>query len=536
MPSSLTNPILRGFSPDPSICRVGDDFYVATSTFEWYPGVQIYHSRDLRHWRLLHRPLSSERLLNLEGRPDSCGVWAPCLTHSDDQFWLCYTDVRRFDGRFKDTHNYLITAPDIGGPWSDPIYLNSSGFDPSLFHDADGRKWVLNMVWDHRPDQDFFGGIVLQEYEPQAQRLRGERHSIFAGTELGLTEGPHLYRIGDEYHLITAEGGTGFDHAVTVARAPQLTGPYTPDPAGPLVTARDRPDWPLQRAGHGDMVQLKDGSYWLAYLATRRFDWSRHSPLGRETAIDPLVLNEAGWFELASGDRLPSLNPPAPDLPTQEFPAPPARDDFDQPELAQVYQWLRTPDPQSFYSLQDRPGYLRLYGAESPGSLYRQALIARRQTHESFVAETELEFAPENFQQLAGLLLYYNASKFHYLYVGFDQALGPHVGVMSCEADPSLALKFPAYDERAAIPSGEPLGLRFEVDGPTARCFWRAGGEGAAPAWQSLPCALDMRLLTDHAGMTWGEQFTGTFIGLAAHDVSGQRAVADFAYFSVTPR
>ena len=148
----IRNPILPGFNPDPSICRVGDDYYIATSTFEWYPGVQIHHSRDLVNWRLVTRPLDRAAQLDMRGNPDSGGVWAPCLSHADGRFWLVYTDVKRLDGNFKDAHNYIVTAPAIEGPWSDPTYVNSSGFDPSLFHDDDGRKWFVNMVWDHRMD------------------------------------------------------------------------------------------------------------------------------------------------------------------------------------------------------------------------------------------------------------------------------------------------------------------------------------------------------------------------------------------------
>ena len=190
----IVNPILPGFSPDPSICRVGADYYIATSTFEWYPGVQIHHSTDLKNWRLAARPLNRPALLNMLGTPDSCGIWAPCLSWCDGLFYLVYTDVKRFDGNFKDTHNYLTISETIDGDWSDPVYLNSSGFDPSLFHGDDGRKWLLNMVWDHRAPRRFFRGISLQQYAAAEQRLIGERKFIFEGTELDFTEGPHLYR------------------------------------------------------------------------------------------------------------------------------------------------------------------------------------------------------------------------------------------------------------------------------------------------------------------------------------------------------
>lgn len=201
----ITNPILTGFNPDPSICRVGDDFYIATSTFDWFPGVQIHHSRDLVHWHLLTRPLTRVSQLNMKGNPDSCGVWAPNLTYKDGMFYLVYTDVKRFDGRWKDTHNYLVTATEIDGEWSDPIYLNSSGFDPSLFHDEDGRAWVPNLLVDHRKGK-FFGGIVLQEYSYREHRLIGEVYYIFPGTALGVTEGPVLFKCNGWYYLITAEG------------------------------------------------------------------------------------------------------------------------------------------------------------------------------------------------------------------------------------------------------------------------------------------------------------------------------------------
>ncbi|MFZ0266831.1 glycoside hydrolase family 43 protein, partial [Caulobacter sp.] len=272
---TISNPILRGFNPDPSIIRVGEDYYVATSTFEWFPGVQIHHSRDLVNWRLLTRPLTRPSQLNMLGAADSCGVWAPCLTHADGKFWLIFTDVKRY-GRttvggasgasLRDFHNYLVTADSIEGPWSDPVFLNSSGFDPSLFHDDDGRKWLLNQLWDHRPGRNRFAGIVAQQYDASAARLIGQRKNIFPGTALGLTEAPHLYKRDGWYHLITAEGGTGWGHAVTMCRSRTLEGPYELHPDGPVLTARDRPHAALQRAGHADLVETPDGTTWMAYL------------------------------------------------------------------------------------------------------------------------------------------------------------------------------------------------------------------------------------------------------------------------------
>ena len=523
----IVNPILKGFNPDPSICRVGADYYLAVSTFEWYPGVRIYHSTDLENWRLVARPLNRASLLDMRGEPDSCGVWAPCLSHADGKFWLCYTDVRRFDGNFKDTHNYLTTCETIDGVWSDPVYLNSSGFDPSLFHDDDGRKWYTNMVWDHRPDRTFFKGIVLQEFSAATGELVGEPKHIFSGTGLGYTEGPHLYRYDDYYYLMTAEGGTGYGHAVSMARARSIDGPYDPDPFGPIVTARHDPEWPLQRAGHGDIVETQGGEFYLVHLCGRPLNGTRRCILGRETAIQRLQRTSDGWFCLASNDTLPggTTAPPALERggPVDVL----QYDDFQSDTLDGVYQWLRTPYPERLFSLTEAPGSLRIYGMESPGSLYEQALIARRQEDFCFVASTAVQFQPGNFQQMAGLICYYNSSKFHYLYISADDEIGRHIGIMSCEADQTTATTFPIQEQPVPIPDGVTW-LRASADHARLTFAWSSDGEN----WNDIPVDLDQSLLSDEAGIDGGEQFTGAFVGMCCNDLSGQRMHADFEFFS----
>ena len=331
----IRNPILPGFNPDPSIVRVGEDYYIATSTFEWFPGVQIHHSRDLVHWRLLTRPLIRASQLNMLGDPDSCGIWAPCLTYADGLFWLIYTDVKRY-GRttvggasgasLRDFHNYLVTCPTIDGAWSDPVYLHSSGFDPSLFHDADGRKYLVNQLWDYRPGRNRFNGIVLQEYSVTERRLIGHRENIFAGTALGLTEAPHLYRRDGYYYLLTAEGGTAWGHAVTMARSRSLTGPYELHPDGPILSSRHRPDVELQRAGHADLVETPHGETYMVYLCGRPLRNRGRCTLGRETAIQPMVWSTDGWLRTTDGQGLAQTTAPAPTgLIPHVFPVPPTR-------------------------------------------------------------------------------------------------------------------------------------------------------------------------------------------------------------------
>ena len=514
----MKNPILRGFNPDPSICRVGEDYYIATSTFEWYPGVQIHHSRDLCDWRLIGRPLDQARLLDMTGVPDSCGIWAPCLSHADGLFWLIYTNARRFDGNFKDTLNYLTTAQSIDGPWSDPVYLNSSGFDPSLFHDEDGRKWLVNMVWDHRPDRSRFGGIMLQEYSTRARRLLGTPRNILPGRSHAGIEGPHLYRHDGMYYLMCADGGTGYQHAVVVARARSIEGPYEMDPQGPLLTARNDPGNALQRAGHGSLVEIADGRWFMPYLCSRPLDPHLRSPMGRETALHEVAF-ENGWLRASNGVRSP-----VPSLLGDDEPAPTdLLYTFAPPSLPLDFQWLRVPEPADLFSLDAEPGRLRLYGRDSVGSSFRQALVARRQTEHRYAAEVRMTFEPDDFQRMAGLITYYNAHKFHYLYVSYDPELRRHAGIMSCPADQSLTVVFPDWEERMVVGEG-PLRLRVEVDGARQQFFIATGDAPLAP----IGPVLDASLLADETGKGDGANFTGNFIGMTAQDLTGRGHHADF--------
>ncbi|MFL6335562.1 MAG: glycoside hydrolase family 43 protein [Pyrinomonadaceae bacterium] len=534
----IRNPILPGFNPDPSIVRVGEDYYVATSTFEWFPGVQIHHSRDLVHWRLLTRPLKRASQLDMRGDPDSCGIWAPCLTHDAGLFYLIYTDVKRY-GRttqagaagasLRDLHNYLVTSPAIEGEWSDPVYLNSSGFDPSLFHDDDGRKYLLNMLWDHRPGRNRFAGIVMQEYSVEARGLVGTRRVIFEGTPLGLTEGPHLYKRGGYYHLLTAEGGTGWGHAVTFARARELWGPYELHPDKYILTSRHRPDIELQRAGHGDLVETQDGETYMVHLCGRPLRNRGRCTLGRETAIQKMKWCEDGWLRTKDGEGLPYLEVEAPDLPSHPFPARPVREEFDAPTLPIDFQWLRSPYPEELFSLTERPGHLRLYGRETPGSLFRQALVARRQQAHCYRAATSVDFEPEHYQQSAGLICYYNGSKFHYLYVSHDEAMGKHLRVMSALPD---QLQTDAFTTPGPIPANVPVQLRVEVDYERLRFAYRVEGQD----WNWLPEQFDASILSDEAAAPGSPNFTGAFVGMCCQDTAGTALPADFDYFEYFER
>lgn len=519
------NPILRGFNPDPSFCRVGEDYYIATSTFEWYPGVQIHHSRDLVNWRLVSRPLNRAALLDMRGNPDSGGIWAPCLSWADGRFWLVYTDVKRLDGAFKDAHNYITTCETIDGDWADPWYVNSSGFDPSLFHDDDGRKWFVNMRWNHRwkgtganPANDRFDGIELQEWSPE-RGLFGPKHDIYPGTDLGLTEAPHLFRRDGWYYLTVAEGGTGYDHAVTMARSRDLTGPYETHPQKHLITARFAQDNPIQRMGHGQYVEGHDGRHWHSFLCGRPQlgpDGQRFCATGRETGLAEVEWRD-GWLWLKAGGMVAPTELP---LAVPQVAEAKTIYDFTAPTLPTDFQWLRTPEPGRLFSMTGQA--LRLTGRESLGSWYEQSLVARRQTEPAYRAAARFSADPPGWQQAIGLTTYYNRHKFHAALITREQGQRV-VNLVSCLGDwPGERLTF-----HGSFPLADgPVEIGVQVNG--ARQRFAVNGQEVGD-W------LDACVISDEGGKGEHASFTGAFVGVVAHDLTGQGWQGDVTGFEYEP-
>jgi xylan 1,4-beta-xylosidase len=522
------NPILPGFNPDPSILRVGSDYYIATSTFEWFPGVQIHHSKDLANWTLATRPLTRKAQLDMRGDPDSCGVWAPCLTHDGEKFWLVYTDVKRKDGSFKDTHNYIVHAPAIEGPWSDPVYANSSGFDPSLFHDDDGRKWFVNMLWDHTRRPRAFAGIILQEFDAEAGRLVGPRKNVYRGTELDLVEGPHLYKRGDYYYLLTAEGGTAYEHACTLARSRDVWGPYEDHPQKYVITSKDSPFAAIQRAGHGDIVETPEGKVYMVHLGGRPITQKRRCILGRETNLQEAYWGDDDWLYVKNGP-VPSLHVEVPGTFDEEGYWAEKRYDFRGSELQQDFQWLRTPEPERIFSIGEKG--LTLHGRESIGSWFEQSLVARRQTHFSYEAETVIDFLPEDERQFAGLTAYYSRYNFFYLTVTANAAGKRELQLQSSEVSyPEGRLE--PMQAPVSLPAAGRVRLGLKLRGDQLQFYYALEGkdlEKVGPVYAAS-------ILSDECG---GHQahgsFTGAFVGVAASDLNGLAAPATFEYFVYRP-
>jgi xylan 1,4-beta-xylosidase len=566
----VKNPVLPGFNPDPSICRAGDAFYIATSTFEWFPGVQIWESFDLSSWRLAARPLDRLSLLDIRGVQSSAGIWAPCLSYADGLFWLVYTPVRTWRGEtpvdwgsFKDTPNYLTTAASIEGPWSEPVYLNSSGFDASLFHDEDGRKWLVNMEYDYRNRGTKFSGILLQEYDVETKRLAGPVRKIFRGSPLGVTEGPHLYRRGGFYYLLVAEGGTSYGHAATLARSRSLEGPYELMPGGPLLRAVEQSDldgrsipgfdpekltqdfWERpQKTGHASICPLEGDEFVLAHLMARPLAGSLMCPLGRETAIQrlrwperewPSVIDESGMPTRRAGfvARLPFEAPPGRAEKARAASTGPAApfeyvagmkrvfDDFEGPHVHKAFRWLRYRE-QADYSLAERPGWIAIRGRESPVSTFAQSLMGLCVASHSWTAETLIDFLPGRFQQMAGLLVRYDERNQHYLRISFDDGPGERrLGIISYLGG---ALSLPLGLDEQPLPEG-PVVLKARVEGGALRFSWGIPGGELRPIGPNLDAAR----LSDEGA--WPMGFTGTFACIACHDMSGSGAVAYFDYF-----
>jgi xylan 1,4-beta-xylosidase len=525
--NTITNPILKGFNPDPSILRVNDDYYIATSTFEWFPGVQIHHSKDLINWELIAHPLNRVSQLDMRGVPDSCGVWAPCLSFDNGTFYLVYSNVKSFAGVWKDTPNYLVTTSDIRGEWSEPIFLNSSGFDGSLFHDVNGKKWYVSMRVDHRKSL-FFGGIIIQEYSHEQRKLIGEVNHISMGSELGLTEGPHLYQKDGYYYLLLAEGGTEYGHAMSIARSKNIEGPYEMSPNHPLVSCRKEQEYYLQKSGHGDLVQTQNGTWVAVFLTARPLTPHGKCILGRETSIETIDWAENEWPILSNGTNLPRVEFEMNEFPVHEFEKALEKDDFDNETLNINFQSLRVPITSDWVSLTAKKGYLCIYGRESLSSFNEQSVIARRIQSYNMKASISLDFKPTSFQNMAGLVCYYNTSHFHYLHLSLNDEGERCLQITSN----NLFATFEAFETPLVVPKEGEVFMKVEMYGADLQFFYAKTEND----WIKIGDVLDASILSDDnvrdGGPRYMPAFTGAFVGVCCQDFTGNKTPAYFDYFT----
>lgn len=355
MSNKIVNPIIPGFYPDPTICRAGDDFYLACSSFEMFPGIPIFHSRDLANWEQIGNAMTADNGFHVAKNCGVGGVMAPTLRYNDGLFYI-------INANFSDKGNYIITAENPAGPWSEPHWLDDvPGIDASVFFDDDGKSYIIGTgdVWENEGGR-MERGIWLAEYDMKNFRMLGEPKTIFNSALRGgaSPESPHLYHVGDYYHLIIAEGGTEHYHAVMSARSRDIFGFYEHNPANPVMTHRNMGfKSPIINVGHADLIDLPDGSWYAVMLASRLIDGECKN-LGRETFICPVEW-ERGWplFSPSSGKMDWTYDAPE-CLQWTQFPEKPTHFDFDDETLD--LRWVNWGRPyEDFYEIKDSKLYLQ---------------------------------------------------------------------------------------------------------------------------------------------------------------------------------
>ncbi|HFL2396253.1 TPA: glycoside hydrolase family 43 protein [Clostridioides difficile] len=536
----IKNPILPGFNPDPCICRKGDDYYIVVSSFEWFPGIPVYHSKDLKNWELYTHILTDETKIDLKKLPSSKGIWAPCLTYceEEDLFYIVYGIMNSMNARYFDVDNYLITSKDIKGEWSEPVYLHSSGFDASIFHDDDGKKWIASLDWETREGYEKPGVICLVEYCTKKKEIVGYPKRIWSGgTDRGCIEAPHITKRGDYYYIMCAEGGTGYGHSVTMGRAKNIWGPYEKDSMNPIVTSipgdfyeRHDPDHlkpkyynpesKLQKSGHGSYIETTSGEVYLVHLTSRPFVPELRCTLGRETAIQKMKWTKDNWLRMEDESNLAKEYVSESKLEEHLVSSILSFDDFDSNELGLQYYAPRI-SPLSFADVKSRPGYVRIRGQESRTSLNKVSILARKLTSVYARITTKMEFYPEVHQHSAGLIMYYDNMNYINLRKYYSETLGQSalsiIHLENGEKTEFLNTRIPIKDI--------PIYLRLYIQGRKSYFEWSYDEKN----YQRIGKAFDTTKFSDEY-CKYGE-FTGTFIGLTCADRVKHKHYADFDFF-----
>lgn len=535
----IENPILPGFNPDPSIIRVGDTYYIATSTFEWFPAIPIYKSKDLKNWKLINHAVKKTSQVDLRGIDSALGIWAPALSYdkASKKFYLCFSVVSGALNNNFDVDNFVIETDDIEKEWSDPVYLNSSGFDPAMLHDDNGKKWVVNLEWDFREGYEHPGAIVIEEYDPVTKSLVGGSKIISRGaTDRGCLEGPQLYKRGKYYYLITAEGGTGYGHCIAISRSTNVLGPYESYENNPIITSQPidfnergiensakphyyNPSSYLQKSGHGNIVETQAGEVYMSHLCSRPIGESR-SVLGRETAIQKCKWTDDDWIKLDAEDNLAKRFVEEPELTEKRWMNKNELDHFNSNELNIDYYTLREPITEAWLNL-DKDSFVSICGRQTMFSKYDQSLIAKRVKSFNFTAETHMYFEPENFLQMSGLTNYYNHKNFYYLRLYYSESLkGIALGIMAC-IDGN---KTEYIDSKVLLSDLENgIYLKCLIDKTMLQYYYAYDRDN----WIKIGPELDYTMLSDE----YAKGFTGSFVGLSVQDMYKRSKWADFDYF-----
>jgi xylan 1,4-beta-xylosidase len=509
MPATFDNPVVSGFASDPSVCRAGDDYYLVTSTFEYLPGLPVYHSKDLVHWRLIANALSRPGQLTFAGRKSSQSIFAPTIRCEPGRFHIVTTDVGGIG-------NFYLTATDPAGEWSNPVRLPEPvfGMDPSFFFDDDGTVYYTR----HGGGRN--GGVYQARVDLKAGKLLEEPRLIWSGMGGIWPEGPHLYKRNGWYYVMIAEGGTSYDHRITMARSRSPWGPFEPHPDNPVLTHRNLPDSPFQALGHADLVVTPKGDWWATLLAIRpqQAAGGRHHHIGRETLLSPVRWREDGWPVFGQNGTLVQPQPTT-GLPAwAPWPAAPVRETFAADRrLPLHWTFLRT-YAEGLWSLQAKPGHLRLRGARiGLDEIGTPSFIGRRQERLNQRIATQLDFQPAAAGDAAGLALRMNES--HHALLQVTGAGERRVECLQQLGGKSRVLA------SAPVPDAS-LQLQVLADPRSYALSWRAVDKtGATGKWQPL-CSIPTHELSTETATG----FTGVYMGLYARSSTDRAATADFSW------
>ena len=393
--ATFYNPIIPGFHSDPSICRVEDDYYLITSTFEYFPGVPVFHSKDLVNWEEIGYCIDRKEQL-----PEGLNIFAATIRYHEGTFYMITTTYGKQSG------NFYVTATNPAGPWSKPTFIAVDGIDPDLFWDDDGKSYVIS------------NEFKLYEIDLETGKLLTEGKQVWFGTGGRYAEGPHIYKKDGFYYLMDSEGGTEEAHSVTISRSNNIWGPYFPGPANPILFNANAAGQtsPIQGVGHADIIQAHDGSWWIVFHGYRTISYPTHHLLGRETCLAPVSWPQNGW-PVVNGNGAVFDKMTCPTLPLKPFAQKPSKINFENKELDLDWNYIEIPVANN-YSLSERPGYLRLKGAaETLSTNTTSTFVGKRVTDLNFTAETRLEFDPAAENEEAGLILLNNGAHFDLIVV-----------------------------------------------------------------------------------------------------------------------
>lgn len=508
MSSTYNNPVKRGFFPDPSVIRVGNDYYMVNSSFQYFPAIPISHSTDLVHWEIIGHAINNNDYLDLSEIMDSRGIWAPDISYCNGKFYIFAT--LRFNRNDKENGpmrcQLMVSSDKPEGSYSKPVILPVDNIDPSHFVDDDGKHYMI-----------IAPGITVVPLSDDCTKVIGEPVQVWEGTGERCPEGPHILKKDGYYYAILAEGGTGYGHGINVGRSTSLYGPYEPSPYNPVMRQTD-PNASIQRCGHGKPVQTQNGDWWVTYLCGRPNN-GKYTTIGRETALDPVEWTDDGWFTI-NGGKGPSTVQKAPNLP-QTIYQPFEYDDFDNEVLNLNWEFVRNPNYNNF-SLAERKGFARIYTA--PGQLFEisaENTLLRREEELCYTAETALEFNPKGNEQ-AGLTCYYSTAT----YARFSLCI--RNGIRTLELAINRNHGEEIIKQISDIPSGK-IYFRVDVEHLNRKFYYGIHKNNMVLAEELGNCIY----LCDEGVPDDPKRHTGTLVGIYANSGGdNSRIPADFDYFS----